>query len=243
MNRMRSMKERLDQEQRTSASLRPPVKVRSFKWILPATVLVQLVVTYGFAADPRIPQELRPQMWSGVELDPKLTGPFFDSDTWSYPRWISENPDGTFTSTRRGDKNPVKDPPRLKHTAELFCSSFGAGFVRTLDFCEARLLDGHTIQLFVDQTGGAFSDSLRLLIKDGRFTCQYWQVYNLFAYRWATKRQKLILDKESYRKGDTIKGRIDLECLMVPISPKYTWEHGQVPEAIKIFGVFKTTVE
>lgn len=277
MNRIRLLKEKPDQEERTSASLGTVVTVRSLKWILLGTVLSVLVVPCGFAAEPQlcaerigpfldaaskqapvkaipstpvdqrapytpqIPQKLRPQMWSGVETDPKLTADFFESPRWSYPRGIEKNRDGTLRSTR--SKDPVQNPPRLTHTAELFCSSWGAGFVRTLDFCEARLLDEHTIQLFVDNTRGAYSDSLRILIRDGRFMCQYWQVYNFWGYGWATKRQRLILDKESYRKGDVIKGRIDLECLDVDI--RGTWEYSEenVPLPVRIFGFFKTTVE
>jgi hypothetical protein len=57
---------------------------------------------------------------------------------------------------------------------------------------------------------------------------------------WTTKRQKLTLDKKTYQKGDTIKGRIDIEVLDELIDPKYP---DRPPRLITLYGVFKTIVE
>lgn len=58
--------------------------------------------------------------------------------------------------------------------------------------------------------------------------------------RWTTKRQKMTLDKKGYRKGDTIKGKIDFECLDELIDPKYP---NRPPRTIQVYGVFKAMVE
>ncbi|MEW6141397.1 MAG: hypothetical protein AB1733_24505 [Thermodesulfobacteriota bacterium] len=181
------------------------------------------------------------QMWSRVDCDPKLTDPFFEADEWSYPYWITEHPDGHFTSHRFGDKNPVEDPPRLKHTAKCFSNSFGVK--HPVNFCEARLLDGHMIDLLLHKDTPAFRDSLLVRIRNGKFACQYWILDNVGAFKCTTTRQKLTLDKRSYRKGDVIKGRIDFECLYHLIDPKdiKLWREDPTT-TVKVFGVFKTIV-
>jgi len=95
------------------------------------------------------------------------------------------------------------------------------------------------IELLIHETRGAFSDSLLVRIRDGKFTCQYWIPYDFGAARWTTTQQKLTVDKKAYQKGDVIKGRIDFESLgeliqPLPHSPTYK---------VKVFGVFKTIVE
>ena len=61
---------------------------------------------------------------------------------------------------------------------------------------------------------------------------------------WTTKRQKLTLDKNVYRKGDVIKGRIDFECVEEPTNPKYIEKWGKIiPSSITVKGVFKTILE
>ncbi len=240
MIRIRSMKDRLDPEQPKSSSLRTTVYAQSLKWIVLGTLLTQFFVSYGFGADPRSPQDLGPQIWSRVEYDPKLTGPFFRSVKWTYPRWIREHPRGHFISLRREDKNPVKDPPRIVRTADLLSTSWNHKHL--LNFCEARLLGQHTIQLFVPDQNN-ITEHLRVLIRYGKFSCQYWQTRGSGAYTWTTTRQKLILDKEMYRKGEVIKGRLDFECVMEPINREWIWKYGKRPQTIHVYGVFKTIVE
>ena len=154
------------------------------------------------------------QMWSRVNCDPKLTDPFFESNEWSYPWWILKHSDGSFQSTRSDDERPVKDPPRLKHTAKCFSTSFGSKHL--VRFCEARLLDVNTIDLLIHEFSPAFRDALRVQIRKEKFTSRSWTLYIAGpppdGYKWMTKRQELTLDKKTYRKGDVIKGRIDFEC-------------------------------
>ena len=53
---------------------------------------------------------------------------------------------------------------------------------------------------------------------------------------WTTTKQKLILNKEEYKRGDIIKGKIEFECVQEVTNPKYS---GCNPGTIKIAGVFK----
>jgi hypothetical protein len=136
-------------------------------------VSVLLLVGHSFGWDVwEAPSGQPEQMWSQVHYDPKPMDTFFESDEWSYPHWMWEDPDGRVRSNRFGDKNPVENPPRLKHTAKCFSTSFEVKHV--VKFCEARLLDGHTIDFLVHEMNPAFRDSLRVRIRNGKFRCQYW---------------------------------------------------------------------
>ncbi|MFH1117959.1 MAG: hypothetical protein V1792_28900 [Pseudomonadota bacterium] len=240
MIRLRSMKDRLDPEQPESSLLRTAVYARSLKWVVLGTLLTHFFLSHGLCAGPRIPQDLAPQIWSRVQYDPKLNDPFFRSVKWTYPDWIREDPKGYFISLRSEDKNPVKDPPRLVRTAELLSNPWN--YWHLLNFCEAGLLGKHTIQLFVPDQNNT-TEQLRVLIRDGKFSCQYWQTSDLGAYTWTTTRQKLTLDKEMYRKGDVIRGRLDFECVIEPINREWIWKYGKRPRTIQVYGVFKMIVE
>lgn len=219
------------------------MSVRPLNWVLLGPILALVLVAHGIGAEwPTPPPKQPAQIWSKVNYDPKLTDSFFESDEWSYPYWIREHPDGHFTSTRSIDKDPVQDPPRLKHTAKCFSTSFGVKHV--VKFCEARLIDANAIDLFIHETNPAFRDSLRVHIVKGKFTSQYWIVDDVGSFTWMTTRQKLILDKKSYRKGDVIKGKIDFECMMKVADPENIKRWPRDPTTtIKVLGVFKTTIE
>jgi hypothetical protein len=185
-------------------------------------------------------------MWSEVDYDPKLTDPFFDSNEWSYPWWIIKHPDGHFESTRSEDERPVKDPPRLKLTAKCFFTSLGSKHL--VRFCEARLLDVNILDLLIHESNPSFIDTLRLQIRNGMFTSQYWTGFKIRptmppGATWTTKRQELTLDRKVYRKGDVIKGRIDFECVQDMTDPKLVYHYHGNPTTIKVYGVFKTIVE
>ncbi|MBI5570114.1 MAG: hypothetical protein HY914_09225 [Desulfomonile tiedjei] len=227
--------------------------IRRLRGILlgPVLALLRLVhcpagnLEYGIGTW-EVPSSQPVQMRSQVDYDPKLRDPFFVANEWSYPWWIVEHPDGHFESTRGIDESPVKDPPRLKHTAKCFSSSFG-GREHRVRFCEARLLDMNVVNLLIHEKNPAYRDALKVQIRNGNFTCQYWTRYVAGpppdGYVWTTKRQKLTLDKKSYRKGDVIKGRIDFECVEEVTDPEEVEKYGRLPTTIKVHGVFKTIVE
>jgi hypothetical protein len=161
------------------------------------------------------------------------------------PWWISEKADGHFESLRSEDERPVKNPPRLKHTAKCLSTSFGEEHLVT--FCEARLLEANMIDLLIHDNNPSFTDALRVQIRNGMFTCQYWTRYRAVrrheALIWTTTRQKLTLDKKVYRKGDVIQGRIEFECEEEETFPEYVKKWGRHPVPITVNGVFKTVVE
>jgi hypothetical protein len=229
---------------RTSMSIRP------LKWILLGPVLALLLLGNGFASEDgykmwQVPAGRPEQMWSQVRYDPKLTDPFFTSNEWSYPWWIIKHPDGHFESTRSEDESPIKDPPRLKHTAKCFSTSF-LQKEHLIKFCEARFLDLNMIDLSLDENNAAFVETLKVQIRNGMFSCEYSGLTDVplpKGLMWTTKRQELTLDKTVYRKGDEIKGRVYFELLQEMTDPKYVEKYGRNPKAIKIYGVFKTTVE
>jgi hypothetical protein len=215
-------------------------------------VLTLLLLGHGFADNLeygigswQVPAGQPDQMWSRIHYDPKLSDPFFESNEWSYPWWIIKHSDGHFESTRSDDERPVKDPPRLKHTAKCFSTSFGSKHLAR--FCEAKLLDVNMIDLLIHEFSPAFRDALRVQIRKEKFTSQYWTLYIAGpppdGYKWKTKRQKLTLDKKVYRKGDEIKGRVDFECVEEIGNPKYVEKWGRNPTSIKVYGVFKTIFE
>ncbi len=216
-----------------------------------ATVLVLLLSSYGFAGNLEygvgtweVPSGQPTQMQSQVDYDPKLMDPFFKSNKWSYPWYIIKLPDGRFADTR--GKRPKKEPPRLKHTANCFSDAYGVEHL--LRFCEARLLDPNMIDLLIHENNPSYFDALRVQIRNEMFSCQYWAMYQVgFTTQpdtiWTTTRQKLTLDKKTYRKGDVIKGKIDFECVEEPTNPEYIQGWGRNPKTIRVHGVFKTIVE
>jgi hypothetical protein len=135
----------------------------------------------------------------------------------------------------------------VKHTAECFIASSKYGRDKDLvTFCEARLLDVNMMDLLIHEKNMAYIDALKVRIRNGMFTCQYWTFYKWKRghLMWKTKRQELILDKKVYRKGDVIKGRIDFECVEEEaMGLKGIEKYDREPTSYKVYGVFKTIVE
>ncbi len=134
----------------------------------------------------------------------------------------------------------------MKHTANCFSDAYRVEHL--LRFCEARLLDSNMIDLLIHESSASHFDALKLQIRNETFSCQYWALYQGGTSEepgtiWMTKQQKLTLEKKTYRKGDVIKGKIDLECVEEATNHEYIEKWGRNPKTIKIRGVFKTTVE
>jgi len=217
-----------------------------------ATVFLLMLLGHGFAGNLEygvgsweVPLGQPTQMQSQVDYDPKLIDPFFKSNKWSYPWYIIKHPNGNFEDTSIG-KSSKKEPPRLKHTANCFSDAYGAKHL--LRFCEARLLDPNMIDLLIHENNASHFDALKIQIRNETFSCQYWALYPAGTREepgtiWMTKQQKLTLDKKTYRKGDVIKGKIDLECVAEPTNSEYIEKWGRNPKTIRVHGVFKTILE
>ncbi len=209
--------------------------------------IAEMVVSWGlddhvaFPSGP--PSGQPPQMWSRVDWEPKFTDPFFKSKEWSYPNGIIKRADGQYYYPLRSIQLK-KEPRRLKHTAK--CVSTSSGTEHLVKFCEARKLDVNTLDLLIYDHNLADIDALRVQVRNGMFTSQYWTLYKSnirAACMWTTKLQKLTLDKRVYRKGDVVKGMIDFECLEEHTDPRYVKKYGSDPTSIKLYGVFETIVK
>jgi hypothetical protein len=147
---------------------------------------------------------------------------------------------------KRSQKEKTR-PSLLGDTAMCFSTSRGVKHV--IGLCEARLVDVNTIDLFIHNDGPGFLDRLRIQVKSGMFTCQYWTYHKApegkAGLAWTTKRQELTLDNKVYRKGDVVKGRIHFECVEEVTNPEYVakWRVITRPITIKVWGVFKPIVE
>ncbi|MFH1114566.1 MAG: hypothetical protein V1792_11645 [Pseudomonadota bacterium] len=238
--------------------------------ILPlAAVLALLLVGHGFGYVKWADKLGQPaQMWSKVDYDPKLSDPFFDADDWTCPHGPMEGAKCRNGKYVRILKNPCessrKEPriwldqewtcpdgckkcaickdgaPVVKSTAKCVSNSHGKNRV---SFCEAKLTDAKTIDLFIHTDAGLFCDRLRIQIIDGYFTCQYSTKYLaaiVGGLIWTTKQQKLTLDRKEYHRGDVIKGKIEFECIEKPRDPEYLKEKLWYEKNIKVYGVFKT---
>jgi len=185
-------------------------------------------------------------MSSRVEYDLKLSDPFFKANEWSYPSGIHVHPDGGFIDLSTRER--LNDPPRLKHTANVRVSPVGYSEHPPVRFCEARLLDTDSMDLFIHESTASSNDALLVQIKNGVFWCQYWGGYPCVPSMqdgrviWTTTEQALTLDKKAYRKGDEVRGRIYFECLREPTDPRATEGCGWLG-TIMVRGVFKTIIE
>ena len=210
------------------------------KITLSAIIFIVSIGSLARAVEYRAPEGQPKQIKSRVSYDSKFSDPFFESSEWSYPWFIIRHADGHIENATGGTTDE-KELPRLKHTAKCFTAHQGEHVIK---FCEARLLKDNTIELFVQDMSPSTSDNLKILVKDGLFSCQYWTFYVADkgdeGLIWTTKRQKLILDKKVYAIGDIIKGKIEFECLQEVTNPKYGGRH---PKAIIIEGVFRTIIE
>lgn len=247
----------------------------SIRWIL-TLVLALLMVSHSFGYVKWQDISWQPlPMWSKVDYDSRLSDPFFDADDWTCEDGSIEFAkcrNGKYVEIlKKPCESSQTEPcieldqdwtcldgckecaicehgrPVVKITARCVSTSFGVK--HRVSFCEARLTDSRTIDLFIHTEVGLFCDRLRIQIVNGYCRCQYWTVYmdygHLFSGMiWTTNHQKLTLDREQYHRGDVIKGKIEFECREDTTHPKYIEETGRHPKkSIKVYGVFKTILK
>lgn len=213
-------------------------QVKSALKLISSLLLCLLASPAIFSAQE--PQGQPEQIKTPIEYNQHLTNPFFQKKKFTYPWWIIENDDGSIEDTR-GEITNKKDAPRLLLTADCRTNHQGDHKIR---FSNAKLLPDNFIEILVYEETASTYDNLKITIKDGTFSCQYWTVYpgNRFdeGLIWTTKKQKLVLNKEHYQAKDLIKGSIDFECVEQATNPKYGDDK---PVTIKIKGVFKSILE
>ena len=191
------------------------------------TVLIVNAAILSMAAlcVAQVPKEQPEQIKTRVQYASELNNPFFFSHEGS-----------------AGDANLGEDPKKIvTHTANCITEHQMRHVIR---FCDAQLLSDGTLELYIHDFTAATNDNLKIKIKDGYFTSQYWTTYIVDKGNenviWTTKKQALILNKKNYKKGDTIKGKIKFECLQEVTNAK---SGERYPQSISIEGYFKPTLK
>jgi hypothetical protein len=171
-----------------------------------------------------------------VQYDAALTDSFFFQNEWSYPSMTSKISEGKFDNGY-GEKISTKDTLHLWHTAAivtLFDSLYKEGSVRQdcfdcqIDFGEAHLVKDSLMLIFYDATPSSFDD-LEIKMANNSFSSTYINGAPAIGNRqYYFEKQELILQKQHYVKGDTIKGYLDLQ--------------GHSPKFVHLKGFFKVLV-
>lgn len=197
-------------------------------------LMVFMTVPMAFAT------EQPKQMESPVEYDAEMTDHFFEVDKWSPPWWIVERDDGSFEDTT-GQITRREDIPKLRLTAECRTEH---QIPHLINFSEARQIDEDTIEIRIHGDSASAYDDLTVIIKNGHFSSQYKTVYPVAAANtgliWTTTKQRLLLNKKHYEKGEVIKGRIEFEC---DEDMRDTRNGKKQTHSIRIEGRFKPTLQ
>lgn len=201
------------------------------------TLLLMGCLPAGLPAQAFGPQP--EQRTSRVRVDPGLSDPFFQTEATVLPWWIVENADGSFEDTL-GGSTAEKDPPRLKQTAR--CRT-RFQYPHEIRFCEAQLREDGTLRILLHDFSASTCDNLEITVEAGRFRSQYWTTYpspsGNAGLVWVTKKQKLTLDRRVFRRGDSLKGRVDFTCEQVDTA-RPDARAGR--RTIRIQGVFKAEI-
>jgi hypothetical protein len=171
-----------------------------------------------------------------VQYKTGLTAPFFFENDWSYPSLTAKADDGTFDNGY-GEKISAKDTLHLLHTAAivtLFDSLYKEDTERLdcndcqIDFGEAFLVKDSLLLSFEDVTPVAY-DNLQIHIVNNTFSSTFISGSPVVGKRhYQFDKQELILQKQYYVKGDTIKGYLDFQ--------------GHSPKFVHLKGFFKVLV-
>jgi hypothetical protein len=180
------------------------------------------------------------QMESTVEYDTEMTEQFFEVDKWSPSWWIIERDDGSFEDTT-GQITRREDIPRLRHTAACRTEH---QIPHMINFSEARQIDKNSIEIRIYDESASTYDDLTVIVRNGRFSSQYKTVYPVAAANsgliWTTTKQRLVLNKKHYEKGEIIRGCIEFEC----VEEKREARNGKkYIHTIRIDGRFKPTLQ
>lgn len=86
-----------------------------------------------------------------------------------------------------------------------------------INFSEARQINKDTIEIRIHDESASTYDDLTVIVKNGRFSSHYKTVSPVAAANagliWTTTKQRLVLNKKHYEKGDVIRGRTNLNVL------------------------------
>jgi hypothetical protein len=170
-----------------------------------------------------------------VQYDNTLTDSFFFQNNWSYPSMTTKYGNDQFDNSY-GKQIVAADTAHLYHTAAIFTfDSFATeDFIKQncincqIDFGEAYLIGDSLFLKFIDSTPSSY-DNLEIKIIDNAFSSTFLRGAPPIGNRhYIFDKEKLILQKEYYAKGDTIKGYLDFQS--------------HTPRFIHLKGFFKVLV-
>jgi hypothetical protein len=131
------------------------------------------------------------------------------ANKWDYPWYIIVGDDGKKENTLGGDVDPG-DTLHQYRTANCVTNHQGEHAVR---FCDASLTND-TLRLSFQPELPAYAGSPTLLINKGRFRSEFHATYPQMIpgenLSWCATKQRLVLNRASYRPGDTVKGYVDI---------------------------------
>ncbi|MFZ5554263.1 MAG: hypothetical protein ACOZCO_14185 [Bacteroidota bacterium] len=156
---------------------------------------------------PAFPQPV--QKISKVKYDVSLRDTFFEKEYYSLQWFMLQNEDGSYSSALADSLgNPVIDTAKMVHTANCVSQQ---GYEHIIRYCDAWY-KGDTLLLFLNDMTASTYDNLLVKVINGKFSCQYWTAYPSLQrsqkLTWTTTSQKLELDREKYKAGDKLKGKI-----------------------------------
>lgn len=130
----------------------------------------------------------------------------------------------------------------LKHfyTAETIIDDNGRTFF--LRNCSAKLTQDSIFLKLSDLPFSQSSYELKLLKVQNKITADYYQTFSIVdsSYRlpiFKTIDQNIVLEKSTYKAGDSLKSKIDLT-----ISAYHTWDIVYT-DTIRIFGLIRTVID
>jgi hypothetical protein len=145
---------------------------------------------------------------SSVTVDKNFKDTLTFTKKWDYPWYIVVSDDGSQMENTLGGVLTETDTIHLYHTANCWTNHQGRHRVR---YCNGILNNG-TIEILFQPELPAYSGKLNVSIKNGFFWSNFSATYPAPAGQlsWIITKQKLVLDKNIYKPGDTIKGYLEV---------------------------------
>ena len=148
---------------------------------------------------------------SPITIDKYFKDTLTFNKNWDHPWYIVVDDDGGNMENTLGGTLTETDTVHLYHTASCWTNHQGRHNIR---YCDA-ILNKDTINLLFQPELPAYASELSVIIKDNSFWSDFSATYPAPTSKlsWVVTKQKLILDKTSYKPGDTIKGYIEIEFI------------------------------
>jgi hypothetical protein len=148
---------------------------------------------------------------SRVIVDTKFKDTLTFDKKWDYP-WYIVVDDGGNMENAIGDKITSDDTVHLYHTANCWTNHQGVHHVRYSD----ALLFGDTLKLIFQAELPAYASGVIISINGNSFSSSFSAAYPARSKNkpaWYITKQKLVLDKDSYIPGETVRGYVNVEFI------------------------------